>query len=262
MNKYIIRASKLKEILSNPQNYFEEDKDISNLPQVVKGKNREIISYDLFNDFIEENKLDLDINYQKQAEGKKIFSQITLQGHPDILSKDYIVDIKNSKQADDKLIEEYKYQLLTYAYIFNIKNVYLFVDNNTATNTDLRKCRLIKVDIEDINMEEILTSLIEKLNITSTKPVEDDADYDVMSEYYSLIQQKKDIEEKIKTLEINLEIIANKNINVISNEFELRTTFKRDIKYKPIKKIALPWNGAYKQSWELVKKEAELTQGE
>lgn len=245
---YKIRASYLSNILSNPDNYFQDIPDISNLPQVKKGRVREIISYELFNDF----KHDLDLNYKKQVEATKTFGDIELIGHPDILGNDYIVDIKNSKMDDEKLIKEYQYQLATYAYLFDIKNVYLFIDNNTGTKADLSKCRLIKVDISDINMEETLTSLEYSLNILTQKPtiIEDE---NIFAEYDALLRAIEEFNKKKKELESEFDMLAKKSI-IQSKHYILKPAFKKNIKYQTTK-TALPWNGEYKESWILEKVE-------
>lgn len=247
---YKIRASYLKEVLQNPANYFKDNVDISHLEAVQNGKIREIISYELFNEF----KHDFDLNYKRQAEGYKEFSNFAISGHPDILGKDYIIDIKNSKQNDNKLIEEYKYQLATYAYLFDIKNVYLFVDNNKALETDLDKCRLIKVDITDIDFEKTLSSLEEALKELETKPIEKEEIAPLFIEYESVKEQIELLNATKKKLEEDIQQLFNENNNLIAGNYELKPAFKRDIKCT-IQRINKPWNGEYKKSWELDKVE-------
>lgn len=251
--KYKIRASLLNKILANPSIYFEEQKDLSHLPQIKKGRSREIISYELFNDF----KKDLDIEYEEQKEGIKNIGNVELIGHADIVSKDYIVDIKNSKQDDNKLIEEYKYQLAAYSYLFDIKDVYLFVDNNSGTNTDLRKCRLIKVDISNINLEEIITKLEKKLDTLNQPLLERDDLEPLFFQYEETKRRLEEIKKELSKYEEEIEKIFAKNNHIKSKDYTLKPVFKRDLKYKNIKE-QLPWHGDYKESWELLKVEGEI----
>ena len=246
---YKIRASYLKSIVQNPSNYFKAGTiDISNVDSVKNGKTREIISYELFNDFNH----NLDLNYKRQAKGLKHFRDFEIIGHPDILGIDYIVDIKNSKLNDQQLIEEYKYQLVTYSYLFDIKKVYLFVDNNIDLDTDLNKCRLIEVDISTIDLEKTLLGLEKALKELENKPIQREGleplfrTYDNVKEQITLLlNEKKDLEKKI-------EIIFKENNSVFAGNYELKPAFKRDIKYT-MNRINEPWNGEYKRSWELDK---------
>lgn len=208
MDKKLItlRPSYLKNIISNPYNYFKLEKDISNLEAVKKGIQREELSYKLYNQFINGP-----VNYQMQLQGSAEVGDILLQGSADIVKSNCVIDIKNSVQEDKKLIEEYKWQLQAYCYIFKKEKAYLFIDNNKKEEMDLNACRLIEVPL--ISREEFENLLygvqeaIKELNNLNTQLIlcENNNDLDVLlNDYFNLKQQKKDIDNKLKVLEKQL----------------------------------------------------------
>ena len=208
MNKKLItiRPSYLKAIISNPYNYFKQEKDISNLEQVKKGITREALSYKLYNQLVKGP-----IDYKQQLQGSAEVGEILLQGTADIVKSNCVIDIKNSVQEDNKLIEEYKWQLQAYCYIFKKEKAYLFIDNNKKEEMDLSKCRLIEVPlISREEFENILYAVkqaIKELNNLNTQLIlcEENNDLDVLlSDYFNLKQQKKDIDNKLKILEKQL----------------------------------------------------------
>ena len=106
-----VRPSYLKAIISNPYNYFKSEKDISNLEAVKKGITREELSYKLYNQLVKGP-----VDYQQQLQGSAEVGDILLQGTADIVKSNCVIDIKNSVQEDNKLIEEYKIDELATTY--------------------------------------------------------------------------------------------------------------------------------------------------
>ena len=162
---YKFRPSYLKSLIANPANYWKLTQDISNLEAVKQGITREKTSYELY------EKLTSNKDYQAQVLEVVEHKEWTLQGTADIVTKDSIIDIKNSVQNDTQLIKEYQYQLSAYCYLFKKEKAYLFVDSNKGDEKDLSKVRLIQVPI--IPAQELVETLnavaqsiqeLEKLN--------------------------------------------------------------------------------------------------
>lgn len=148
---YKFRPSYLKSVIANPANYWKLTPDISNLEAVKQGIDREKLSYSLY------EKLTNDTNYHAQQWESKSLNDWTIEGTADIVTVDSIIDIKNSIQDDKKLIDEYKYQLSAYCYLFNREKAFLFVDSNKGEDKDLSKVRLIQVPI--IPAQELVETL-------------------------------------------------------------------------------------------------------
>lgn len=249
---YNIRASMLGSILSNPNNYFTKKGSISMLPQVQKGIDREIISYSLYDSFVDKSLLE----YEKQKENTKTIGNITLIGHADIVGSDFVVDIKNSKQNKDALIKEYKYQLAAYCYLFDKKKAFLFVDRNENTNTIVEACELIEVDISSINIEKILKALEKVLDKLNVKPLERKDVEPLFFQYEETKQRIEKLKNELKQYEEEIEKLFEKNNNVITNNYIMKPAFKRNLKYK-IVRTDEPWSGEYKKTWELERVEHE-----
>ena len=199
---YKFRPSYLKNIIANPANYWKATQDISNLKQVANGIQREKLSYSLY------EALTGDKNYHAQQWESKSVNDWTIEGTADIVSQNAIIDIKNSIQDDKKLIDEYKYQLSAYCYLFNKTKAYLFVDSNKAQEQDLSKVRLIEVEIIPAKEFETLMDSVgktiqelDKLNfnlIIKNQDVEYEAE---LEKYFSNKEQIKKLEAENKELE-------------------------------------------------------------
>ena len=202
-----LRPSSLKSIVSNPYNYFKLQKDISSLKQVSNGIEREPISYVLYEQFTNNT------NYTKQVQGSiAINDNAILEGTADIVASECIIDIKNSIQDDNKLINEYKYQLSAYCAIFDKTKAYLFVDSNKGCETNLNKVRLIEVPIiakdELINILKSVVDQIMELDqlnfdliVINQKPDLDsklDTYFNNLSKIRQLEKENKEIEEELK----------------------------------------------------------------
>ena len=228
---YKLRPSSLKNIISNPYNYFKLEKDISNLEAVKNGIEREPISYLLYEQ-LAGNK-----DYQKQVKGSLKINQLaTIEGTCDILTSDAIIDIKNSILDDKKLIDEYKYQLSAYCAIFNKTKAFLFVDGNKKLETNLNICRLVEVEI--IQKKELLELLnkvideiinLERLNfdliIINQRPELDSK----LDTYFNNLAKIKELEKQNKELELELKDTVYEN-DKYSLHFEATRKAKRTVK--------------------------------
>ena len=196
------RPSYLKSVVQNPSNYWKATQDISNLKQVANGIQREKLSYSLY------EALTHDTTYKAQEKASKSLNDWTIEGTADIVSSEAIVDIKNSIQDDKKLIDEYKYQLSAYCYLFNKTKAYLFVDSNKAQEQDLSKCRLIEVEIIPVQEFEALMDSIcktiqelDKLNFNLMIKNQDVEYEKELEKYFSNKEQIKKLEAENKELE-------------------------------------------------------------
>lgn len=202
---YKFRPSYLKSLIANPANYWKLTQDISNLEAVKQGITREKTSYELY------EKLTSNKDYQAQVLEVVEHKEWTLQGTADIVTKDSIIDIKNSVQNDTQLIKEYQYQLSAYCYLFKKEKAYLFVDSNKGDEKDLSKVRLIQVPI--IPAQELVETLnavaqsiqeLEKLNFNLIV-INQNWEFDSMLDKYfknkaqikQLEQENKEIAEKL-----------------------------------------------------------------
>ena len=196
------RPSYLKQLVQNPANYWKATQDISNLKAVKQGIEREKLSYSLY------ETLTNDKDYHAQQWASKSLNDWTIEGTADIVSKEAIIDIKNSIQDDKKLIDEYKYQLSAYCYLFNKTKAYLFVDSNKAQEQDLSKVRLIEVEIIPAKEFEVLMDSLcktiqelDKLNFNLIIKNQD-VDYEKeLEKYFSNKEQIKKLEAENKELE-------------------------------------------------------------
>lgn len=196
------RPSYLKSVVANPANYWKATQDISNLKAVKQGIDREKLSYVLY------EKLTGDKDYHSQQWESKSLNDWTIEGTADIVSKEAIIDIKNSIQDDKKLIDEYKYQLSAYCYLFNKTRAYLFVDSNKAQEQDISKVRLIEVEIIPAQEFEALMDSVcktikelDKLNFNLIIKNQD-VDYEKeLEKYFSNKEQIKKLESENKELE-------------------------------------------------------------
>ena len=199
---YKFRPSYLKNIIANPANYWKATQDISNLKQVANGIQREKLSYVLY------EKLTRDKDYKSQQWQSKSLNDWTIEGTADIVSQNAIIDIKNSIQDDKKLIDEYKYQLSAYCYLFNKTKAYLFVDSNKAQEQDLSKVRLIEVEIIPAKEFETLMDSVgktiqelDKLNFNLVIKNQDVEYEKELEKYFSNKEQIKKLEAENKELE-------------------------------------------------------------
>ena len=228
---YKLRPSNLKNIISNPYNYFKLEKDISNLEAVKKGIERENISYLLY------EQLTNNTNYQKQVKGSLEINQLaTIEGTCDILANDAIIDIKNSILDDKKLIDEYKYQLSAYCAIFNKQKAFLFVDSNKNLETNINNCRLVEVEIiQKQKLLELLNKVVdelmnlERLNfdlvIINQRPELDSK----LDTYFNNLSKIKELEKQNKELEAELKDTVYEN-DQYSLHFEATRKSKRIVK--------------------------------
>ena len=239
---YKLRPSYLKNIISNPYNFFKLERNLANLEQVSKGIEREPLSYLLYEQLTNNTK------YEKQVAGTlEIAKDAVLQGTCDILTSDAIIDIKNSIQDDARLINEYKYQLSAYCAIFNKEKAFLFVDSNIKNETNLNNCRLVEVPIISSKaLMEMLTKVVDeikhldKLNIglvIINQKEELDAKmntyFDNLSKIKQLEKQNKDIEEELKNT-----VYENDKYSL---HFEATRKQKRTIKIEALNQYETKW---------------------
>lgn len=199
---YKFRPSYLRTIIANPANYWKQTPDISNLEAVKQGIVREKLSYSLY------EKLTGDKTYKSQQSASRSLNDWIIEGTADLVSANAIVDIKNSIQNDTQLINEYKYQLSAYCYIFNKDKAFLFVDSNKGDEKDLSKVRVIEVEIIpaaefEALMDNVCKTINElsELNLTlfiQNKDVEYEA---ALENYFSNKEQIKKLEAENKELE-------------------------------------------------------------
>ena len=237
-----LRPSTLKSVISNPYNYFKLQKDISTLKAVNNGIEREAISYLLYEQFTNNT------NYQKQAQGSiNINDDTILEGTADIVTNDCIIDIKNSIQDDNKLINEYKYQLSAYCAIFDKSKAYLFVDTNKGCETNLNKVRLIEVPI--IAKDELITTLkkvvdeikhLDQLNfdliVINQKPDVDSK----MFLYFDNLNKIKELEKQNKKIEAELKDTVYEN-EQYSLHYEANRKQKRIVKVETLNEYENKW---------------------
>ena len=239
---YKLRPSYLKNIVSNPYNYFKLERNISSLEQVSKGIEREAISYLLYEQLTGNSK------YEKQVPGTlEIAKDAILQGTCDVLTSDAIIDIKNSIQDDARLINEYKYQLSAYCAIFNKKKAFLFVDNNIKNETNLNNCRLVEVPIIDAKeLMEILKKVVEEIKhldqlniglvIINQKQELDSK----MALYFENLNKIKELEKQNKDIEAELKNTVYEN-DQYSLHYEATRKQKRTVKCEALNQYETKW---------------------
>lgn len=213
------RPSYLKSVVQNPANYWKVTQDISNLKAVKQGIDREKLSYLLY------ERLTADKDYHSQQWESKSLNNWTIEGTADIVSSEAIIDIKNSIQDDKKLIDEYKYQLSAYCYLFNKTKAYLFVDSNKAQEQNLSTCRLIEVDIIPAKeFEALMDSLcktiqeLDKLNFNLIIKNQDVNYEKELEKYFSNKQQIKKLEAENKDLEKKFDKVYENDKFVVQYE--------------------------------------------
>ena len=237
-----LRPSTLKSVISNPYNYFKLQKDISTLKAVNNGIEREAISYLLYEQFTNNT------NYQKQAQGSiNINDDTILEGTADIVTNDCIIDIKNSIQDDNKLINEYKYQLSAYCAIFDKSKAYLFVDTNKGCETNLNNVRMVEVPI--IAKDELINTLkkvvdeikhLDQLNfdliVINQKPDVDSK----MFLYFDNLNKIKELEKQNKKIEAELKDTVYEN-EQYSLHYEANRKQKRIVKVETLNEYENKW---------------------
>ena len=237
-----LRPSTLKSVISNPYNYFKLQKDISTLKAVNNGIEREAISYLLYEQFTNNT------NYQKQAQGSiNINDDTILEGTADIVTNDCIIDIKNSIQDDNKLINEYKYQLSAYCAIFDKSKAYLFVDTNKGCETNLNNVRMVEVPI--IAKDELINTLkkvvdeikhLDQLNFDliaiNQKPDVDSK----MFLYFDNLNKIKELEKQNKKIEAELKDTVYEN-EQYSLHYEANRKQKRIVKVETLNEYETKW---------------------
>ena len=242
-----LRASTLRNVISNPYNFFKLQKDISSLKQVHNGIEREPITYLLYEQFTNNT------NYQKQVGGSlNITNDAILEGTADLITNDAIIDIKNSIQDDNKLINEYKYQLSAYCAIFDKTKAYLFVNSNKGVETNLNNVRLVEVPI--IAKDELITTL---------KKVVDEINHlDQLNFDLIVINQKADLDSKINVYFDNLAKIKELEKQNKEIEAELKDTVYENEQYslhyeatrKQKRIVKVETLNEYENKWVITKK--------
>ena len=242
-----LRPSTLRNVISNPYNFFKLQKDISNLKQVHNGIEREPINYLLYEQFTNNT------NYQKQLRGSlNITNDAILEGTADLITNDAIIDIKSSLQDDNKLINEYKYQLSAYCAIFDKTKAYLFVDSNKGVETNLNNVRLVEVPI--IAKDELITTL--KKVVDEIKHL-DQLNFDLI-----VINQKADLDSKINVYFDNLAKIKELEKQNKEIEAELKDTVYENEQYslhyeatrKQKRIVKVETLNEYENKWVITKK--------
>ena len=243
-----LRPSFLKNVIANPYNYFKIEKDISNLSAVKNGLDREAISYLLYDQYTKNT------NYQKQVKGSfKINDNAVLMGTCDILTSDSIIDIKNSKLDDTKLIAEYQYQLSAYCLIFNKTHAYLFVDSNKNSETNINMVRLIEVPLIpfDVLKSQLVSCVntikeLDNLNFNLIMINKNELMDEQLNKYFELKNKIKELEKEVKEVETSL-----LNSDVYENElysvhYEATKKVKRIVKNE--------WTNEYENKLVITKK--------
>lgn len=222
-----LRSSKMRMLRSNPYNYFKESKDITNLEMVKKGIKREAISYKLF------EALNPNVAYQSQvSKSKTIYLNVELEGTPDIITKDTIYDIKNSKQSNDELVKAYTDQLNCYGYLFGIKKLYLFVDRNDNEEADINKCETIEIPYNpDYNriLEKVAYAIkvINGMNESLLFCKKDEAKDDLLNQLFKYKKEVEELNGKIKTIEARLDTPYENDLYSI--HYEAKRKAKRSV---------------------------------
>lgn len=251
--EYPIRASQLKEIVGDPLNYFY----LANKPDVTtdaieNGKEREILSYELFTKYME-GKVD---TFEEQKEGSLVINQtganIILTGHADILAPGMVIDIKNSQRTDKELIDDYKWQLWAYCKIFGVYKAYLFVDANTGNDEKLDKCRLVEIpwcgdDLWNVAMKSVASILV-NANVNPYEYTTNCRQSDILERYVRLKGEQSRIEDELAMLEKQVDKILCTHNVVYWRNYRFYRTYRRSIK-RECKVTMLPWDGTYKQSF-------------
>lgn len=251
--EFSIRASQLKEIVGDPLNYFY----LANKPEITSdaienGKEREILSYELFTKYME-GKID---HFEEQKEGvlciKESGANIILTGHADILATGMVIDIKNSKRTDKELIDDYKWQLWAYCKIFGVYKAYLFVDSNSGNDMDLNKCRLVEIEwggdgLWNVAMKSI-ANVLATANVSPYEYTTNCSQASTIEKYIRLSGEMKRMEQELKLLESQVDKILTTHNVVIWGNYRLYRTYRRSIK-RNTKVEMLPWDGTYKPSF-------------
>lgn len=243
-----LRPSFLKNVLANPYNYFKLEKDISNLSAVKNGLERENLSYLLYEKFTNNT------NYEKQVKGTfNINDNAVLMGTSDILTSDSIVDIKNSKLDDNKLIAEYQYQLSAYCLMFNKSHAYLFVDSNKNSETNINNVRLIEVPIIpfDVLTSQLLSCVntikeLDNLNFNLIMVNKNELMDEQFNKYFELKNKIKELEKEVKEVETSLLSSDVYENDLYSLHYEATKKIKRIVKNE--------WNNEYENKLVITKK--------
>lgn len=243
-----LRPSFLKNVIANPYNYFKLEKDISNLECVKNGIEREQLSYLLYEKYTNTT------NYKKQVKGTyQINDNGVLIGTCDIMTSDSIIDIKNSKLDDTKLIAEYQYQLSAYCLMFNKSYAYLFIDSNKNSETNINMVRMVEVPL--IPFETLKSQLLACVNTIKEL---DDLNFnliminknDLMDEqlikYFELKNKIKELEKEVKEVENSLMSSDVYENDLYSIHYEATKKYKRIVKNE--------WENEYDKKLVITKK--------
>lgn len=108
-NEIKLRASELKNIIADPINYFKLiDNPTKETQAMFMGKQREDLSYLIYDKFLASHpEYHLDTNYDDQKAGEFEIEGVKITCHADIVHDKIVVDIKNSKQDDEHLLQNY-----------------------------------------------------------------------------------------------------------------------------------------------------------
>lgn len=246
-NKLQLRASLVKEFVSDPLNYykniFKEDVKTS---AMEKGIAREPISYQIYEEI--NGKTD----YTKQAEGMIEEEDFVITCHCDILEHEAVIDIKNSTRSDEDLVKEYWYQLNAYAYCFKVNKAYLFVDTNDINETDKNKCRLVEVEV---NHDKFINDVKQAVKFFQTLSYQDVGEAKTStSKISTTINRLAEIQAQIKALEDEAKELNASLTKSMKNYYLYQTKdyvcskiYKRDI-HRKMEVVFEEWNGDYKES--------------
>lgn len=245
---YKFRPHFLKNIIANPYNYFKLEKDISYLDSVQNGLVRENLSYLLYEQYAHTT------NYEKQVKGSfQINDNAVLIGTADIITSDSVIDIKNSKLDDNKLIAEYQYQLSAYCLMFNKQHAYLFVDSNKNSDTNINNVRLVEVPL--IPFESLKSQLISCVNTIKEL---DDLNFNLiminknelmdeqLNKYFDLKNKIKELEKEVKEVENSLMSSDVYENDLYSIHYEATKKYKRIVKNE--------WENEYENKLVITKK--------
>ena len=242
-----LRASELKNIIADPLNYFKLiDNPTKETVRMRDGKEREVVSYLIYDKMMPEQWGD----YEEQKAGEFEVEGVKITCHADIVHKNIIVDIKNSKLDDDSLIKNYWYQLNAYAYCFKCSEAYLFVDNNVGNEQQQNVCRFVKVDVNPAKFLRDLSCAIKVLKEIPPQTHTVNAKLTkLMSEYYDTQQRIESDTTHLNELTAEIEKLMKNRYSYEDSDLNLVCTksYHKELTRK-MQMVSETWNGKYKEN--------------
>ena len=258
-NEIKLRASELKNIIADPINYFKLiDNPTKETQAMFMGKQREDLSYLIYDKFLASHpEYHLDTNYDDQKAGEFEIEGVKITCHADIVHDKIVVDIKNSKQDDEHLLQNYWYQLNAYAYCFKCEKAYLFVDNNQGMEMDVKCCRMIQVPVDNKKFITDLTYAINELKKitkqkTATVQTSTSKLAKLMSEYYDIQSEIDNKQKELNALELEIQMLMKDYYcyeDLASNLMCVKTFHKDN--HRKLQVVSDDWSGDYKESFRI-----------